>query len=60
MLATCATDDIIVETDADLMQLTQPSNKVPTEYSGALWNKAFRRDTVYNEYVLKGIFIERS
>lgn len=40
------------------MCLTQPPNKMPTEYSMALWNKRLRCLTVYEDYVLKGIIVE--
>lgn len=53
-----ATDDIIGEREADTMKFTQLSNKQATEYTEVLWNKALRYHRVYDEYVLKGIFIE--
>lgn len=58
LLETYATDDVIAETDAEILRFTQPPTKSPTEYAEALWNKALRCDRVYDEYVLKGIFIE--
>lgn len=52
-----ATNDVIVETDDDMMGFTQSSEKSPTEYSKAVWNRALQTDPFY-EYRLKGIFIE--
>lgn len=51
-----ATDEVNAETDADMMHLTQPSNKSPTEYAEGLWNKALRCNRVYEEYMLKVYF----
>lgn len=42
-----------------MLRPTQPSVIWPTEYAEALRNKAFRRNRASDEYVLKGIFIER-
>lgn len=53
-----ATDDVIPEMDADMMRITQASNKKPAEYAEALWNKVLRGDRDYDEYVLQDIFIE--
>lgn len=52
LLETYAINDVIAETDADMMHFKQPSNKLLTEYSEALWNNALRSDRVYDEYVL--------
>lgn len=48
LLETYSTDDVIAETDAHMMHLTQPSSKCPTEYSEALRNMALLWDRVYN------------
>lgn len=40
------------------MRFTQPLNKSHTKYAEALYNKVVRCDRVYDEYMLKGIFIE--
>lgn len=58
-LGTYVSDDVIAETDADMICSTQLSNKLPTQYAKALWNKALRCNRVYEEYVPKGIFILR-
>lgn len=57
LLETHATDDIIAETSANMLQFTQLSNKAPKKNVGALRDKAFRCNMVYNEYVLKVILI---
>lgn len=57
-LETSATNDIIVETDTDMMQHTQQLNKASTKYAEALWNKALRCDSVNDEYVLKDILLK--
>lgn len=57
-LETYATDDVIAEADDDMMRFTQPSNKSPTEYTEALWNKGFKRDRVYDEHVHKDIILK--
>lgn len=46
-LGTHATDRVIAKTDTGIMQFTQASNKSPTKYANALWNKAPRGDRVY-------------
>lgn len=48
-----AADNINDEMEVDLMHVSQLSNKLPTEYAEALWNKELRRDIVYEDYVLK-------
>lgn len=58
LLKIYATGDIVSETDASMMQFTQPLNKLATEYSEALWNNALRCERVNDEYVLKGVLIE--
>lgn len=52
-LATYTTQDIMDEAYNGMMQFTQPSNKSPTKYSEALWNKAITCNRVYDENVLK-------
>lgn len=42
-----------MEAYAGIVRFTQPSNKFPTEQAEALWNKAFRFDRIYDEFVLK-------
>lgn len=59
LLETYLTDGIIAETDEDMRSFRQLSIKSPTEYTEALWNKVLRGARVYDEYVLKRIFIER-
>lgn len=43
--------------EADMMHFIQTSNKSPSEHADALWNKVPGCKKVYDEYVLKGIFI---
>lgn len=56
-LETYFTDDGCAETDNDMMCFTQLLHKSPTEYAGALWNQVLWCYRVYEEYLLKGIFI---
>lgn len=49
-------DDIIAETEGDMMGLTQPSNKCPTEFAKALWNKAIMCKKEFDGYVIKDLF----
>lgn len=58
LLQTYITDDVITETPAKILQLTQPPNVTSTVYRKALWNKALSWDQFYDEYFLKGILIE--
>lgn len=54
------TNIVIAEADAHMMHFTQLLNRSSTEYTeAALWNKLVQCNRVYDEYVLKGIFIER-
>lgn len=55
---TYAGNNVIAETDSDKVWFTQPSNKWHTEFADALWNKELRCDHVYDEYILKGDYIE--
>lgn len=57
LLETYVTDDVIAEINNDIMPYAQPVNKTPIEYAGILWSKALQCDCVYDDYVLKGIFI---
>lgn len=52
------TGDIIVEADRNIMNFKQPTDQGALEYTQALWTKAIRRGPVYDEYRLKGTFIE--
>lgn len=58
LLETYTTEGIIADTNINMMTITQVQNGSPTEHVEALWNKALQRDRVYDEYVLKRIFIE--
>lgn len=55
LLETYATDDMIVETDANMMLFTNPFNKSGTEYVKALCNKAIISKRVRDEYELNRI-----
>lgn len=59
ILETYATGDVMAETDARILTFLQLSNMTSTEHTEALWSKVLRCDPVYEECVLKGIFIER-
>lgn len=58
ILSTYATDDIIAEVDADIINYKQPKDLHAVDYSQALWTEALRRGRVYEEYRLKGTSIE--
>lgn len=58
LLETFTKYNIVSEIDDDIVQLTLVWNKFPMEFAEVLWIRALRRDKVYDEYVLKGIFIE--
>lgn len=60
LLKTYTTYNVVAGTGADMMLFTQPSNKSPMEYAVALRNETLKGDRVYDEYFLKGIFIEVS
>lgn len=47
-------DDLIAETDADMMHFTILSIKQPTKYTESFRNQALRCHRIYDEYVLKG------
>lgn len=44
-----ATDDVVVQTDTDIMRFSQPSIKFPTENEELLLNDALRGHRVYDE-----------
>lgn len=52
------TNNVIAEMFANIMWFTTPPNKLPTENGEALWNKARRCHRVYDEYAVKGVYIE--
>lgn len=58
LLETYKTDEVIAETDADMVHLVQASNESSTDFANAMWNKALQCHRVYDEYELKGIFLE--
>lgn len=51
------TNEVIWVTDAALMQYTRPPSMLATQYAEVLVTKSFRYGKIYNEYVLKGVFI---
>lgn len=57
-LDTNVTDDVIAEMDPKILRVTQPSDMTQKECVEALWNKQLHFDLIYDEYVLKGIFID--
>lgn len=46
LLETYATNDVIAESDAEIMHYTQPPNKTPAGYTCLLWSKALHCDHV--------------
>lgn len=58
LLETYATDDVIVETEAEIMRYQQPWNKTPIEYAELLCSKALGCDRIYDKYVIKGVVSE--
>lgn len=57
-LQTCATYEVITETDANIMQSMQPQNKTPPELDDLPRTKKLCCHRVYDKYVLNGNFIE--
>lgn len=51
-------DELIAEDDAAINQFLQRDLMSPPKYSQELWSKELKCGTVYNEALLKGIFIE--
>lgn len=49
MLETYATDNAVAETDTDMMQFIQLSNKKPKGHSKPLWNKVLKSDREYDK-----------
>lgn len=58
LLQTFATDDISAETDAALLIFPQSFTMLPTQCAEAVLSKSLKCGEVYEEYVLKGIFIK--
>lgn len=58
LLKTHGTDENIAEMDAKILQFTQPSKLMPTEYADALCSKELGSDLYRDEYVLKEVLIE--
>lgn len=50
--------DVISAMDAEVLDFTTPSYMPPMEYLEAIWNETLRCSCVYDEYVLKKVFIE--
>lgn len=53
------TETFMSEMDAEILLYTQPSNMMPKKHAGAIWNKTLGIDRDHDEYMFKGIFIER-
>lgn len=58
LLKTYSIEDIIDDMDTKTLQFTQLSNLTPTGYAEDRWNQALHCNLVYDEYVLKRIFVE--
>lgn len=58
LLAEYESDEIIAEKTADINAMKQQDNQTATKFSQYLWEKVLRCKQVYEEYFLKGIFIE--
>lgn len=58
LIRTYASDDIIAQAEAELVNFRQPSNMNEETYAAALWEKALRCRPVYSEAKLKGLYIE--
>lgn len=58
MLETYTTDDVIAETDAEIITLSQLLNQTLIEYAKLLWSKALRCNEVHDIYVVKSNLIE--
>lgn len=59
LLETYGLCDVITKIDAEIKYYRQASNKLPREYAKAVLSKSLRCDIIYDEYVLKGIFLLR-
>lgn len=59
LFQTYATDDIIAETDTTLKRYTEPLTMLPTQYEETLVSKSLRCGEIYDQYILKAIFIKR-
>lgn len=49
LLEPYASDDVIADTEAEIMRFSQPLNETQTEHAELLWAEALRGDRVYNE-----------
>lgn len=58
LLEKYAREDDIADTKADMLPFIQAQSIWPPGYTQASWNKALRCHREYEEYVVKGIFIE--
>lgn len=57
LLETYDTNDIIAGMDAEIVEFKQLSTMTPTLYTDALSNKVSRYNLVYDEHLVKEIFI---
>lgn len=55
---TYATDDALADMNVVIIQFTQLSYMTTTEYAEVLWNKMLCCNLIYNEKVLKRIYME--
>lgn len=58
LIATYATDEVIVEADAEITYLKQPKRMSAVRNSEVFWKKAVRCDRVYEEALLNRAFTE--
>lgn len=58
LLQTSATADIIAEADTSIVRFTQLQYVSPLRYANALWMKILRCPQVYDDSVLKEMFVE--
>lgn len=58
LLETYVTSNIVSETEAGIMRLSEMPNKTLTEFSKLLWTKAIHCDRNFDEYVQESNFIE--
>lgn len=58
LLQMYVTENVIATMDVEIIRITQTANMTPTEYAGALQNKAVCCDFSHDEYVLNRTLTE--
>lgn len=58
LLETYATDDVIVEAEAEITNYNEPGNRLDASCSETLWERALRCRRGYDDSSFKGVFVE--